>query len=126
MSGKTNSAAATERLSSVRSRIHDDNRISLTEFARGKDWRTKLATNGFMELQEHGERIAWIISEEGMSEVVDYIEELEGRVERASIYAMLRAREGRNDWKSGPELADAAKAYLLENYDELMGAVDGD
>ena len=112
-------AAVVEKLSGVRSRIYDDARVSLSEFARGKEWREKLANNEFMELLEHGERTAWIISEDGMREMVDYITELELQAERSSVRAMLDAREGRSDWQSGAELAQAAKSYFLEQEDAL-------
>lgn len=116
------SEATMQKLSEVRSRINDDNRVSLSDFARGKEWRKKLSRDEFMELQEHGERMAWIISEEGMREVVDYIAELEEQLERASVEAMFRARSGREDWKSGDELRDAALAYFHDNRDGLMKA----
>lgn len=116
------SEATMQKLSEVRSRINDDNRVSLSDFSRGKEWRKKLSRDEFMELQEHGERMAWIISEEGMREVVDYIAELEEQLERASVEAMFRARSGREDWKSGDELKDAALAYFRDNRDELMKA----
>ena len=112
-------AAVVEKLSGVRSRIYDDARVSLSEFARGKEWREKLANNEFMELLEHGERTAWIISEDGMREMVDYITELELQAERSSVRAMLDARDGRSDWQSGAELAQAAKSYFLEQEDAL-------
>ena len=116
------SMATAERLSDVRSRIYDDGRVSLSEFARGKGWREKLERNEFMELLEHGERTAWVISEEGMRQVVDYISELEEQNERSSIRAMFEARADREDWMSGAELARAAKAYFLENENALAKA----
>ena len=116
------SMATAERLSDVRSRIYDDGRVSLSEFARGKGWREKLERNEFMELLEHGERTAWVISEEGMRRVVDYISELEEQNERSSIRAMFEARADREDWMSGAELARAAKAYFLENEGSLANA----
>lgn len=115
-------AATVERLSGVRSRIHDDSRVSLSEFARGKEWRSKLARNEFMELQEHGERMAWVVSEEGMRKMVDYITELEEQVESASIRAMFETRKGRENWEAGAELAEAAATYFLEHEAELAKA----
>lgn len=111
--------AAFDKISDVRSRIYDDGRVSLSEFARGKGWREKLERNEFVELLEHGERTAWLISEAGMRLVIDYISELEEQAERSSIRAMFEAREGRENWKSGAELAQAAKAYFLEREDAL-------
>ena len=115
-------AATVERLTGVRSRIHDESRVSLSEFARGKEWRAKLAKCEFMELLEHGERTAWVVSEEGMRGMVDYISELEEQVERASIRAMFESREGREEWRTGAELADAAKSYFLAHEAELAKA----
>lgn len=115
-------AATVEKLTGVRSRIHDEGRVSLSEFARGKEWRAKLAKCEFMELLEHGERTAWVVSEEGMRGMVDYISELEEQVERASIRAMFESREDREDWMAGSELADAAKSYFLAHEAELVKA----
>lgn len=113
-------ATTVERLTGVRSRIYDESRVSLSAFARGKEWRAKLAKNEFVELLEHGERTAWVISEEGMRGMVDYISELEEQVERASIRAMFEAREGREDWRAGSDLAGAAKSYFLGHEAELV------
>lgn len=115
-----------EKLSDVRSRIHDDSRVSLSDFARGKEWRSKLAKDDFMELQDHGERMAWIISEEGMREVVDYITELEEQVERASIRAMFEERDGHERWETGPVLESDALSYLHEHESEILKAANGD
>ena len=116
------SVAMVEKISDVRSRIYDDGRVSLSEFARGKGWRDKLERNEFMELLEHGERTAWVVSEEGMRRMVDYISGLEEQAERASVHAMFEARDGRDDWKAGAKLADAAKSYFLDHEAEFLKA----
>lgn len=113
-------AAMQERLSGVRSRLFNENRVSLSEFARGKAWRQKLAEKEFMELQEHGDRVAWIISEEGMRGLFEYITELEEQAERASIHAMFEARESCEEWESGSRLEQEAIAYFREHEGELM------
>ena len=116
------STTAAQRLSDVRSRVYDDCRVSLSEFARGKGWRDKLERNGFMELLEHGERTAWVISEAGMRDMLDYISELEKQAEQSSVRAMFEAREGREDWMSGSELSQVARDYFIEHADALTRA----
>lgn len=119
-----NSPSTADRLSEVRLRIYGDSRVALSEFARGKTWRSKLQSNEFMELQEHGERMAWLISEDGMRGIVDYISELEGQVERASIRAMFDVRNEEAEWKTGADLRDAALSFFRDNEDELMETAD--
>ena len=118
--------ATLERISEVRSRLFDDSRVSVSDFARGREWRTKLQSNAFVELQEHGDRIAWVISEEGMKGVFDYIRELEEQVERASIRAMFETRKGQENWKTGEELKTDALAYFRAHEGELMKVANGD
>lgn len=119
-------AATVEKLSEVRSRIYDDNRVSLSDFARGKEWRSKLANDEFMELQDHGERMAWIISEDGMRGVIDYISELEERVEQESTRAMFSEREGNENWESGEQLKRDALKYFGEHKADLSKAASLD
>lgn len=119
-------ANTVDKISDIRSRIYDDNRVSLSDFARGKEWRAKLAKDDFMELQDHGERMAWIVSEQGMREVVDYVSELERLIERTAIQAMFEEREGREEWKTGTDLEKAALSYLGEHGPDLLKAARDD
>lgn len=120
--GESMNVHAAAKLADVRSRIEEDTRISLSDFARGKTWRKKLATDEFMELQEHGERIAWIISEDGMREMLEYVADLEAQVEEASIRAMFEERKDIEDWKTGEDLKESAIAYLHEHGDMIKKA----
>lgn len=113
-----------DRIADIRGRIHDGRCVSLTDFARGKAWREKLAENGVLELQDRSGRIAWIVSEDDMARMVDYVAELEDRMERESIAAMLKAREGRENWMGGPELAKAATQSLESRYDALVDSIE--
>lgn len=119
-------SATMEKIASVHSRVHNDSRVSLSDFARGKEWRAKLASDDFMELQEHGQRLAWVISEDGMREMVDYISELELHLELASIRELAHARAGHENWKTGDELKGAALHYFQEHEHELLGATGND
>lgn len=113
-----------DRIADIRGRIHDSRCVSLTDFARGKAWREKLAKNGVLELQDRSGRIAWIVSEDDMAQMVDYVAELEDKMERESIAATLRAREGRENWMGGSELAKAATQSLESRYDALVAAIE--
>ncbi|MBQ9000597.1 MAG: hypothetical protein IJ087_01935 [Eggerthellaceae bacterium] len=116
--------AAAANVADIRSRVAGDHRVSLSEFTRGKAWRAKLAENAFMEVQDHSERIGWLISEEGMAGFVEYVSELEDKVERAELAAIAESRRGYEDWRSGTDGAEAAKAYFAEHEAEFMEAVD--
>ena len=112
------------RASDIRAKIHDDSRVSLTDFARNKEWRAKLAKNGVLELLDRSGRIAWIVSEEDMTQMVDHIAELEEQMERESIATMLAAREDRDNWMSGPDLAEAAVKSLESRREALICAIE--
>ena len=77
--------AIQEKLSDVRTRVKSDDRVSISEFARSKDWMSKLAKNDFIEVQDRGKRIAWVISEEGMDGMIEYIDSLEEQIGRAHV-----------------------------------------
>lgn len=124
MTALANAIGTASRAADIRGKIHDDSRVTLTDFARGKSWRTKLAKNGVLELLDRSGRIAWIVSENDMAQMVDHIAELEEQMERDSIAAMLEARDGREDWKSGRELAEAATRSLDSRYDALVAAIE--
>ena len=111
--------AIQEKLSDVRTRVKSDDRVSISVFARSKDWMSKLAKNDFIEVQDRGKRIAWVISEEGMDGMIEYIDSLEERIEMLSVQAIFAAREDREDWKTGAELQTAALAYFRANKDSL-------
>lgn len=111
-------------IADIRSRMSSDRRVSLSEFTRGKGWRAKLADNAFMEVQEHSERIGWLVSEEGMADFVDYVAELEEKVERAEVASIVESRRGYENWMSGTDGAEAAKAYFADHAEALMKAAD--
>lgn len=100
------------RVGRIRDKIHDDSRVTLIDFARDERWREKLAKNGVLELLDCSGRIAWIVSEEDMVQMVDYIAELEEQMERESVAAMMETRAGRDNWMSGADLAEAASRSL--------------
>lgn len=113
-------ATVKARVSGIRDKIRDDGHVTLTDFARGKGWRVKLSDYDIVELREHGERTAWIVSEDGMEGIVDYISDLEAQLERASIEAMIDSRRGLDNWASGKELAEGAARYFKEHEKALL------
>ena len=114
----------TSRAADIRSKIHDNSRVTLTDFARNKEWRAKLAENGVLELLDRNGRIAWIVSEQDMTQMVDRIAELEEQMERESIAAMLTARADRENWMSGSNLAEAAIESLERRREALVSAIE--
>ena len=79
-----------------------------------------------MEVQDRGNRVAWVVSVDGMAQIVDYIHLLEEASERDFVRAMLHARRNDEEWKSGSELVAAADAYFNEFGDDLMAAITHD
>lgn len=124
MASLATTMGAASRAANIRSKIHDDGRVTLTDFARGKAWRKKLADNGVLELFDRSGRVAWIVSEKDMASMVDHIAELEEQMEAESMAAMLEARKDHDNWLSGDELAKAATRSLESRYAALVEAIE--
>ena len=87
-------------------------RYGITEITRSKEWRTKLAEVGCIEVVDHADTVGYILSPEYAAEVVQTTAQLKQQLEQASLEAMFAAREGYTDLRSGQELADAALTCL--------------
>lgn len=115
-----------ERVGRFKSTPGPHGRISVTELARGKEWRNDLPKIGVMEVTDRGETAGWLVSKEDMEAVAYAIISLEQEVEELSVAAMFEARAGDNqtDWKSGKQLRESAQTYFDSHGDEIMAIVD--
>ena len=117
--------SALERMGSVRERVSDRSRISVTELARSKEWREKLPASGVMEITDRGDTAGWLVSDADMAAIVEGYAYLEDQLERAQVEAMFAARP-----EGEPLSGDSLTAAAAERFDArkaaLRGVVDGD
>lgn len=114
-----------ERLDRFKRASKPSGHITVTELARGKEWRRELPEVGMMEVTDRGETAGWLVSQEDLEAFVYAIVSLEEELEERSIAAIFEARppETRN-WMTGEELKREALEYLDEHYDELTAIID--
>lgn len=99
--------------------------ITVTELARGRDWRKELPEVGLMQVTDRGETAGWLISQEDLDAIVYAVISLEEDLEERSIAALFAARPPEKmEWKSGKELAEGAMRYFEEHGDEIRAIVD--
>lgn len=101
-------------------------RVGVSEFARSKEWRDRLPQAGCFEVVDRNGVVGYMLDSQYAKALSAHIIDLETALERAQIAAMLQARKGRTDLKSGEELTSAALACFDERADELAGIIDGD
>lgn len=120
-------AEVMERLNHFKKAARPSGQITVTELARGKDWRRELPKVGMMEVTDRGETAGWLVSQEDLEAFVYALVDLEKEVEDLSLAAMFEARatEGQHNWESGTQLAEDAKSYLDADGDKIMAIIDG-
>ena len=115
-----------ERIGAMREASRGRARISVTDLARGNEWRTELPEVGVMEVTDRGETAAWLLSDEDMRSLMEGYSLLEEELEQAQIAAIFAAREEYRDLRSGDDLRDTALAVLDARSDEFMELANGD
>ena len=116
--------ATMDRANAVRNGVRTTRRVNVTELARGKAWREQLPECDVMEIIDRGANAGWLVSDAGMGAMLDTIDYLEERLERASMAAIANARRGYEDWAEGDDLARAALAALDERGDAMKAVLD--
>ena len=101
-----------EKMEVMRRASSSNGRISLTELARSKGWRDRLADQGVMEVMDRTETAAFLIAPQEMDLLLEAIEMLEEQVEQADVDAIVACRAQRQNWQAGSRLAEQAKASL--------------
>ncbi len=116
------STAVVGRMQTLQAASGSKSRISLTELARSNKWRSALKDRGVLEVVDRTDTAAFLVSQQGMADLLGTIEDLESQLERAEIASMVNARAGRQNWLSGEELASQAWDCLLARKGELEAA----
>ena len=120
------SPAVLERVSQIGKQVQPNNRISLTDLARSRKWREELYEYGIIEVVDHSETAAWLLSKMDMSLLLETIDSLLDEVEALQVQAMIDARQPHDDWQSGDELAQNAKASLKKRQGAMKKVLDGE
>ena len=115
---------ALEMSSAIQSKVVDQQRISVTELARGTTWRKKLVDSKILEVADRGSTIGWLLSQEGMSSLLETISYFESEAERAQMAYLIEVRKSHDDWKSGAELTQAVADNVDETLTKLKAVFD--
>ena len=115
---------ALEMSSAIQSKVVDQQRISVTELARGTTWRKKLVDCKILEVADRGSTIGWLLSQEGMSSLLETISYFESEAERAQMAYLIEVRKSHDDWKSGAELTQAVADNVDETLTKLKAVFD--
>lgn len=103
-----------------------DARISLTELARSSGWRKVLQSVGVVEVVDRTETAAFLVSREGMADLLETIDSLEEQLEAADVLALANARADRGNWMAGGALADAAWDEFAARRSRFQAVTNGD
>lgn len=115
-----------ERISQIEKQAQPGSRISLTDLARSRKWREELIEYGIIEVVDHGETAAWLLSDADMSLLLGTIDSLLEEMESLQVSAIIDARSQRADWQSGNTLAKKAKASLKKRQSAMKKVLDGE
>lgn len=100
-------------------------RIGMSEFARGKAWRSDLADAGCVEVTDRSDTVGLLLTTDYAKELSDYIKQLESELEQAHIEMLFELRKNYADPTSGADLADAALAEFDAREDRIRKFLDG-
>ena len=121
-----NPAETLEMSNAIRNRVINQQRISVTELARGTAWRKKLTSCCLLEVVDRGSSVGWLVSNKGMDALLDTIAYFESEAESAQIAYIVESRSGYDEWKSGTELKQDIDAHAEETISKLEAAFYGD
>jgi len=120
-----NTAEVLEMSGSIRRQVAGQQRIGVTELARGTAWRDKLAEHEILEVVDRGATAGWLLSQDGMASLLDTIAHFEEEAERAQVACLVHARASRNNWKTGDDLHQAIDAIADGALNDMKTAFDG-
>ena len=112
-----------ERIGALQQTTKPLQRVSLTELARGKQWRQELAGCGMMEVIDRTETAAWLVSDQQMEELLYAVVSLEEELEQARVDALFDARSDYQNWLQGDSLAEAALQRLQHDGAQIKESI---
>ena len=105
-------------------------RLTVTQLAREKEWRTYLKEKAILEIIERSETIGVLVAKDAFESIQLYIQELEKEVEEAayekemlSIKALVDTRTD-DEYLEGEELKSAALKIFSQQSKELQNLLD--
>ena len=110
----------------VRHGFQMDSQITVTQLTRSTSWKSELAKYSALQILDHNQTAAVVLTPEAFRAVMKYIDEIEEELEKAQLEMLLKAREDMKDWAGGKELSGKAKESFLERQELLRGLLDGD
>lgn len=117
---------ALERYEEMKGKTAKLARVTYTDLARSKAWRSQLPEQGIIGIDDRGETPAWLVSDEYLEEMLELVDELLTEREERQIQAMLDARKGYQNWLEGTDLAQQAKASFAARKTQMRAAAHGD
>lgn len=114
-----------ERATGVSNRAQKSARMSVTDLARGTDWRKRLPEEGIIEVTDRGDTTAWLVSDQDMQALIESLALLEKELEQAQVAAIFATREDSQP-ESGEVLRDDALRAFEARKSELEGLLYGD
>ena len=108
----------------IQNRFAVQDRISVTELARGTEWRRRLADCGVLEVVDRGATAGWLLSSDGMQALLDTISYFEAEAERTQVAYIVESRARYEDWRSGADLSAAVADIATSEIERLAGAFE--
>ncbi len=99
-------------------------RIGLSDFTHGRKWRSELVEVGTMEIIDRDKTCGWILSCECLDALMLRMGDLEERLERAEVAAIIAERAEKAHYASGDEAARDIAAAFDERYGEWLEDLD--
>lgn len=100
-------------------------RIGMSEFARGKTWRSDLKRAGCVEVTDRNDTVGILMTPSYAKGISDYIEQLERELEQAHMEVLFELRKDFSKPQSGAELESSALDYFDENESKIREFLDG-
>lgn len=100
-------------------------RVGISEFARGKAWRSLLSEAGCVEVIDRAGTVGLLLTPDYAEDVSAYIAQLESELEQAYVRALFEMRGDYSEPVGGAELAEAALAEFDAHEDKIRNFLDG-
>ena len=115
-----NASEALMASNAIRNRAIGQQRIGVTDLARSTSWRKKLAENKMIEIVDRGSTVGWLLSDEGLSSLLETISYFESEAERTQVAYVVEMREGYREWSSG----DSLRKQIAEGAEDVLADLE--